>query len=191
MTECLHGSSIVWNPVPSSIYSLIARKNLKFSFTAVALNYNPSVVLEIMVHMSFKLNCGAQDDSVSFYRSQTHECLTAPSESFTVQRQSAHPMQYINYRSFYCRNGRCHQIFVFHCMHTYIHTYMHFYYVHTFLLWKLLWLWTHINFLQYNVIFLSLHFFLFHFHLFSKGFITNFIRHLLGESVLQKMVVCA
>lgn len=57
MTECSRGSSIVWNPVLVSIYSLVARENLKFLFSAVALNYILSEALEIMEPMSFKLNC--------------------------------------------------------------------------------------------------------------------------------------
>lgn len=57
MTECLCGGSIVQNAVPSSIYGLVARENLKFSFNAVALNYNLSEALEIMAPVSFTLNC--------------------------------------------------------------------------------------------------------------------------------------
>lgn len=57
MTEYLHGGSIVWNVVPASIYSLSAEEKLKFSFSAVALNYNISEALEIMEPVSFTRNC--------------------------------------------------------------------------------------------------------------------------------------
>lgn len=48
MTEWRHGGSIVQNAVASSIYSLAAAENLKFSFNTVALNYNLAEALEIM-----------------------------------------------------------------------------------------------------------------------------------------------
>lgn len=52
MTERRHGGSIVQNAVASSIYSLAAAEELKFSFNTVALNYDLSEALEIMVPVS-------------------------------------------------------------------------------------------------------------------------------------------
>ena len=56
-TECPRGGSIVQNVVPASICSLDAGENLKFSFSAVTLNYNISEALEIMEPVSFTRNC--------------------------------------------------------------------------------------------------------------------------------------
>lgn len=60
MTECRLGGSTVWNAVPSSIYSLVVRENLKFSLNAVVLNYRPSEALEIMHHVSPTKSLGAR-----------------------------------------------------------------------------------------------------------------------------------
>lgn len=87
--ECLRGGSIVWNAVPSSIYSLVAKENLKFPCNAVALNYNLAEALEIMAPVSFTLNSCVQDNFASFHRPQADKSLTPHSEVSTTQRELA------------------------------------------------------------------------------------------------------